>query len=176
MILNFIRTHIRSIIILFFFVVTSVIIIYLLPHEGKFMFEYQKGGFWKHESLTAPFNFPVNKTKAEIDHERDSVMHEFKPIFVFDNKIGAQRIQEMDEDFSARWIEYSMALFKIPSRNEYKTNRKYAMNRQLEADYRNYVGSLLREIYRKGIIDMSPLEENGQLNYTDDNGSKRKCS
>ena len=77
------------------------IIIYLLPHEGKFMFEYQKGGFWKHESLTAPFNFPVNKTKAEIDHERDSVLHEFKPIFVFDNKIGAQRIQEMDEDFNA---------------------------------------------------------------------------
>jgi hypothetical protein len=88
MILNFIRTHIRSIIILLFFVVTSIIIIYLLPHEGKFMFEYQKGGFWKHESLTAPFNFPVNKTKAEIDRERDSVMHEFKPIFVFDNITG----------------------------------------------------------------------------------------
>ncbi len=176
MILNFIRTHIRSIVILLFFVITSVIIIYLLPHEGKFMFEYQKGGFWKHESLTAPFNFPVNKTKAEIDHERDSVMHEFRPIFVFDSKIGPQRIQEMEEDFNARWIEYSMALFKIPSRNEYKTNRKYSINRQLEADYRNYVSSLLQEIYRKGIIDMSPLEENGKPNYTESKCSERKCS
>ena len=37
----------------------------------------------------------------------------------------------------------------------YKTNRKYVMNRQLEEDYRNYLVSLLREIYRKGIIDMS---------------------
>ncbi len=167
MILNFIRTHIRSIIILFIFVVTSVIIIYLLPHEGKFMYEYQKGGFWKHESLTAPFNFPVNKTKAEIDRERDSVMHEFKPIFVYDNKIGPQRIQEMEEDFTASWIEYSMALFKIPSRNEYKSNRKYEMNRQLEDDYRNYIGSLLHEIYLKGIIDAGPLEDNGQLKYSD---------
>lgn len=131
------------------------------------MFEYQKGGFWKHESLTAPFNFPVNKTKAEIDHERDSVMREFRPIFVFDSKIGPQRIQELDEDFNSRWIEYSLAHFKIPSRNEYKTNRKYIMNRQLETDYRNYLASLLREIYRKGIIDVSPLEENGQLIYDD---------
>jgi cyclic-di-AMP phosphodiesterase PgpH len=165
MILNFIRTHIRLIIILFFFVVTSIIIIYLLPHEGKFMFEYQKGGFWKHESLTAPFNFPVNKTKAEIDHERDSVLSEFKPIFVFDDKIGSQRLQELDENFNARWIEYSMSLFKIPSRNDYKTNHKYTMNRQLETDYRNYLASLLREIYSKGIIDVGQLEENGQLKY-----------
>jgi cyclic-di-AMP phosphodiesterase PgpH len=167
MILNFIRTHARLIIILFFFFITSVIIIYLLPHEGKFMFEYQKGGFWKHESLTAPFNFPVNKTKSEIDHERDSVLREFKPIFVFDNKIGSQRLQELDEEFNARWIEYSMSLFKIPSRNEYKTNRKYMINRQLETDYRNYLASMLREIYQKGIIDVSPLEENGQLKYKD---------
>jgi putative nucleotidyltransferase with HDIG domain len=167
MILNFIRTHSRSIIILFFFVVTSIIIIYLLPHEGKFMFEYQKGGFWKHESLTAPFNFPVNKTRAEIDHERDSVLREFKPIFVFDNKIGSQRLLELDEDFNARWIEYSMSLFKIASRNEYNTNRKYTMNRQLEKDYRNYLASLLSEIYTKGIIDLSPLEENGQLKFKD---------
>jgi cyclic-di-AMP phosphodiesterase PgpH len=165
MILNFIRTHIRSIIILFFFVVTSIIIIYLLPHEGKFMFEYQKGGFWKHESLTAPFNFPVNKTRVEIDHERDSVLRGFKPIFVFDDKIGGQRLRELDEDFNARWIEYSMSFFKIPSRNDYTTNRKYSMNRQLETDYRNYLASLLREIYQKGIIDVSPLEENGQLKY-----------
>jgi len=165
MILNFIRTHSRLIVILFFFVITSIIIIYLLPHEGKFMFEYQKGGFWKHESLTAPFNFPVNKTKAEIDHESDSVLREFKPIFVFDSKIGNQRLQELDEDFNARWIEYSMSLYKIPSRNEYMTNRKYTMNRQLETDYRNYLASLLLEIYNKGIIDISPLQENGQLKY-----------
>ncbi len=167
MILNFIRTHIRLIVILFFFVVTSIIIIFLLPHEGKFMFEYQKGGFWKHESLTAPFNFPVNKTRTEIDHERDSVLREFKPIFIFDNNIGSQRLQELDEDFNARWIEYSMSLFKISSRNEYKTNRKYTMNRQIETDYRNYLASLLSEIYNKGIIDLSPLEENGRVKYKD---------
>lgn len=129
------------------------------------MFEYQKGGFWKHESLTAPFNFPVNKTKAEIDHERDSVLSEFKPIFVFDNKIESQRLQELDENFNAQWIEYSMSLFKIPSRNDYKTNHKYTMNRQLETDYHNYLASLLREIYSKGIIDVGQLEENGQLKY-----------
>jgi cyclic-di-AMP phosphodiesterase PgpH len=163
--LTFIRNNIRSIVNLFFFAAAAVIIVYLLPQEGKFMFEYQKGGFWKHESLTAPFNFPVNKSKADIERERDSVMRQFRPIYIFDSKIGEQRIQELSENFNAKWVAYSMSIFKILSRDSYRTDRKYLVNRQLENDYRIYLSSLLREIYDKGIIDVAPLEDKGSIRY-----------
>jgi cyclic-di-AMP phosphodiesterase PgpH len=164
-ILTFIRTHFRSLVILFFFAVTSALLVYLLPREGKFMYEYQKGGFWKHDDLTAPFNFPVNKTRAEINHERDSVLLEFKPIYIFDQRIADQRIEELGEDFNARWVEYSLSTLKISSREVYRSDRKYLVNRQLENEYRNYLVSLVQEIYRSGIIDMAPLEDNGKSKY-----------
>jgi cyclic-di-AMP phosphodiesterase PgpH len=166
-ILTFIRTHFRSLVNLFFFTVTSALLVYLLPREGKFMYEYQKGGFWKHESLTAPFNFPVNKTKAEIIQERDSVLQGFRPIYVFDQRIADQRIEELGEDFNAKWVEYSISVLKIPSREVYRSDRKYLVNRQLENEYGNYLTSLVRDIYRNGIIDMAPLEENGKTKYAE---------
>jgi cyclic-di-AMP phosphodiesterase PgpH len=164
-ILTFIRAHFRSLVTLFFFAVTSILVVYLLPREGKFMYEYQKGGFWKHDDLTAPFNFPVNKSKTEIDHERDSVLREFRPIFISDQQIAEQRVAELGQDFSAKWIEYSLSSFKIPSRDLYLTDRKYLVNRQLENEYRAYLVSLVRNIYRRGIIDISPLEENGKVKF-----------
>jgi len=131
------------------------------------MFEFQKGGFWKHEDLTAPFNFPVYKTQAEINYERDSVLREFKPIYVFDEEIDDQRIEELVEDYNARWVEFSISAFKIPSRDLYQSDRRFQVNRQLESEYRDYISFLVREIYRTGIIDMVPLEESGQSVYNE---------
>ena len=163
--LNFIRQNFRQIITLVFFILTSVLVVYLLPREGKFMYEYQKGGFWKHDGLTAPYNFPVNKSKTDIERERDSVLREFRPIFVFDQQVADQRVQELTEDFSARWVAYSIEKLNIPSRDVYRNNQKYLINRQLENEYRMYLASLAREIYSRGIIDLAPVETNGKVPY-----------
>src|SRR5512135_2482379 len=98
---NYIRNHLKSIFLIILFFIVSVLVTYMLPHEGKFMYEYQKGGFWKHEDLTAPFNFPIYKSKTELDHERDSVLREFKPFFNYENKIIDQRVNELIADFTS---------------------------------------------------------------------------
>jgi putative nucleotidyltransferase with HDIG domain len=164
---QYIRENLRSILTILAFVLTSLLIVYLLPHEGKFMYEYQKGGFWKHEDLTAPFSFPVFKTQAEINHERDSVLHGFRPIFNYDPQISEQRIQELEEDFSAGWVEYSISKLKISSRDAYRNDKRFLINRQLENEYRIYLMSLVRDIYRKGIIDLAPLEINGKISFSE---------
>jgi putative nucleotidyltransferase with HDIG domain len=165
--LNYIRDNIRTILTVLFFVFTSVVIVYLLPHEGKFMYEYQKGGFWKHEDLTAPFSFPVYKSQLEINRERDSVLHGFRPIFNYDQQISEQRIQELGEDFSAEWVEYSISSFKVSSRDIYRNDKRFVVYRQLENEYRLYLLSLVRDIYRKGIVDLAPLEEDGKISYNE---------
>ena len=161
--LHYIRYNIRTILTVLFFMFTSVVIVYLLPHEGKFMYEYQKGGFWKHEDLTAPFRFPVYKSQLEINRERDSVLHGFRPIFNYDQQISDQRIQELGEDFSADWVEFSVSSLKVPSRDMYRNDKRFVVNRQLENEYRLYLVSLVRDIYRKGIVDLAPLEEDGKF-------------
>lgn len=163
--LLFIRTHIRTILIIISFLFTSIIIVYFLPREGKFMYEYQKGGFWKHEDLTAPFSFPIAKSAEEISRERDSVLDGFRPIFNFDEKIAGQRIQELTDYFSQRWIEYSVTNLKVASHNDYRRDARYAVNRQLENQYKSYLSALMRDIYQRGIIDLSQLDETGSNSY-----------
>ena len=113
------------------------------------MYEYQKGGFWKHEDLTAPFTFPVYKSQAEINHERDSVLHGFRPIYIYDPQITARRTEELAADFSARWVDFSISKFKIASQDVYRNDRKFQINRQLEHEYRTFIVNIVRDIYRK---------------------------
>jgi putative nucleotidyltransferase with HDIG domain len=155
----------RTIITLGLFAVTAAVIVYLLPREGKFMYEYQKGGFWKHEVLTSPFNFPVSKSREEIKREQDSVLKSFRPVFAADQKVVEQRIQELNEDFTAKWVDYSLHTLKISSRDTYRTDRKYLVNRELEEEYRIYLASLVRDIYRKGIVDLGPVQVDGKLTF-----------
>jgi cyclic-di-AMP phosphodiesterase PgpH len=159
--------NVRTILILFYIAVSSLIVVYLLPREGKFMYEYQKGGFWKHEDLTAPFSFPVFKSALELKQERDSAIQGFRPIFVYNDRISVMRIQDLQQDFTARWLEYSVQELKIPSGELYRTDKRYAVYRRLEYEYRHYLTSLLEDIYRKGIIDLAPLEENGKAHLSD---------
>jgi putative nucleotidyltransferase with HDIG domain len=162
---NFIRNNLHSILIVLLFLLTSILIVYILPREGKFMYEYQKGGLWKHENLLAPFDFPVYKSSSEVQHERDSVLRNFKPIFIYDHRISDQRIQELGENFSAKWADYSIRVLKIPSLDVYHNDNQFAVYRQLENEYRLYLISLVRDIYQKGIIDLGPLSEGGNISY-----------
>lgn len=162
---HWIQTNVRQILTLGFFIAASLIVVYLLPREGKFMYEYQKGGFWKHEDLTAPFSFPVYKSTDQLQLERDSAIRNFRPIFNYSNEIAEQRILELSEDFTAHWVEYSLVNLRVPSRDVYRNNKQYQVNRQMEQEYRIYLTALIREIYRKGIIDLAPLEENGNVPY-----------
>ena len=59
------------------FALSMALVIYLLPREGKFRYEYQKGRPWMHDMLIAPMDFPVYKTDAELSRERDSMLVSF---------------------------------------------------------------------------------------------------
>ena len=83
---SFIRSNYKIILAIILFIAASCVIVYLLPLEGKFRYEFQKGTYWKHEDLQAPFNFPVYKTKEELVQEQDSVLQDFKPYFVYNNE------------------------------------------------------------------------------------------
>lgn len=74
--------------------VTTIVISVLLPSERTFRYEYREGAPWFDEDLIAPFNFPIYKTEAEIEHERDSLNKHYPLFFSIDTvKIkGAVRV------------------------------------------------------------------------------------
>jgi cyclic-di-AMP phosphodiesterase PgpH len=156
---SFIRKNIKIILTITMFLFASVLMMYLLPLEGKFRYEFQKGTYWKHDDLQAPFNFPVYKTKEELVHEQDSVLLGFKPYFIYDGELTRKRLEEFKSDFDVSWIEYSLKKFGITSEDNYRKQKYYRENREAAELYKQMIGQWLTEVYRAGIIDLEPLEK-----------------
>lgn len=57
----------------FLCLITTAVVVYLLPRGASFQYEIQEGKPWQYETLLAPYDFPIQKSKAELDLERDAL-------------------------------------------------------------------------------------------------------
>lgn len=85
------------------YIITVAVLIYLFPHEGKFRYEFQKGRPWMHESLIAPFDFPIYKMDDELTAEKDSILRSYKPYFNLDSKIEDDQVFHLHEYLNKRF-------------------------------------------------------------------------
>jgi uncharacterized domain HDIG len=97
-----------------YFIVATLIILFLFPREGKFRYSFTEGRPWPYGLLTAPFDFPIYKTDAEIKQEEDSINRNFVPYFSLNAEVETRRLEELNElHFSAdfkRYIERTLHL------------------------------------------------------------------
>lgn len=85
------------------FILALAIVVLLMPRNVKFKFEYQKMRPWQHETLYAPFNFPIYKTDDEVRREKEEALKNIEPIFVFD-ALGTENGREkLLKDFEDQW-------------------------------------------------------------------------
>lgn len=127
------------------FALSMALVIYLLPREGKFRYEYQKGRPWMHDMLIAPMDFPVYKTEAELSRERDSMLVSFRPYFTFDTSMVNYELS----NFNAYFNELRM--------------RNAGSGKELSAsDYemlRARLASIIDAVYEKGIYERNEFTE-----------------
>ena len=57
----------------FLCLITTAVVVYLLPRGASFQYEIQEGKPWQYETLLAPYDFPIQKSKEELDIERDAL-------------------------------------------------------------------------------------------------------
>lgn len=87
------------------FVLAIVIVVLLMPRNVKFKYEYQKMRPWPHESLYAPFNFPIYKSDDAVKKEKEEALKSVEPIFVFD-ALGTENGREkLLKDFEYQWVD-----------------------------------------------------------------------
>ena len=85
------------------FLAALCLIIWLMPRNAKFKYDYQKMRPWQHESLYAPFNFPIYKTTEQLKNEQETFLKDVYPIFIFDNKATSENKKLMLKDFDMQW-------------------------------------------------------------------------
>ncbi|NQY06136.1 MAG: HDIG domain-containing protein [Flavobacteriaceae bacterium] len=70
------------------YILTVLLIVYVFPKGGKFPYEFQKGKPWQYETLVAPFNFQIEKSKEELAQEQQEIREKNIPYFIKSNDIS----------------------------------------------------------------------------------------
>ena len=111
------------------FIGTVGIIVYFLPREGKFNYQFDINKPWKYGLLQASFDFPIFKDENVVKKEQDSILSLYQPYYQLDNNIGKFEINKLREN-------YNKDLRKtLPS-----------------VEYMKYIEKALKKIYETGIV------------------------
>ena len=87
----------------FAFLVAVVLVCWQMPRTGKFKYEYQLSKPWQHETLYAPFDFPIYKGYETLNAETEAAKAKVKPIFMFnDDEMVASR-NLLFVNFDSKW-------------------------------------------------------------------------
>lgn len=79
----------------------AAIIVYFMPHEHTFTYDYAVGKPWKYSQLIAEYDFPIYKSEVQMKQERDSVVHNLKPFFNYDSSVGELQLHNFRHDFGS---------------------------------------------------------------------------
>lgn len=118
------------------FVGTVGIIVYFLPRDGKFNYQFDIDKPWKYGQLMATFDFPIYKSDSVVKHEQDSILSTFQPYYQLDRSVGENALAKLRGDYQSRLRNI------LPS-----------------ADYLRYLEKKLKEIYQTGILTTEALNQ-----------------
>lgn len=151
----YIKRYYKIIFRAFLFAASVAIIVVLFPREGKFKYEFQKGKPWLHETLMAPFDFPIYKTDKQIQNEKDSILKFFNPYFVYDSSVFESELEKFRMFYHKKTNEYIESKFGkndvVSRKQDFLSNAK---------KFESFSIKIMTDVYSKGIIEISELKEN----------------
>lgn len=116
-------------------IVVVLLLVYFLPRETKFGYEYEQGRPWRYNSLIATIDFPVYKTPDEVQAERDSALSQFQPFYTEDVQIAQRQIAA----FETAWRAGRFG--------------------DVPAHCLNHVDKMLRGVYEAGMVPSADLSQ-----------------
>ncbi len=121
------------------FIATVSVIVYFLPNEGKFNYQFDINKPWKYGLLQASFDFPIYKNDIQVQKEQDSILADYQPYFQIDKEAEKNVLSKLRKDYN-KTLRHS-----LPG-----------------TDYVRYIERTLKALYEDGIIagnDLKRMEE-----------------
>ena len=121
------------------FIATVSVIVYFLPNEGKFNYQFDINKPWKYGLLQASFDFPIYKNDLQVQKEQDSILADYQPYFQIDKEAEKNVLSKLREDYN-KTLRHS-----LPG-----------------TDYVRYIERTLKALYEDGTIagnDLKRMEE-----------------
>ncbi len=114
-------------------VMSICVIVFTLPKQAKFRYEYEKGRIWNQKDLISPYNFAILKTNAEMDSDKAAALKTIKPIYQLDEDIKQQQTDGFKSDLEIKWHDAGI-------------------NDRLKETYLAVGANLLNDVYNKGVL------------------------
>lgn len=113
----------------------TIVIVALMPRDSSSFSLAETGKPWQYAEFTAPFDFPIYKSEATLQAERDSITEAHVPYYNFHPEVENTSVRQFVADF------------------------KNGID-GLPADYISIIANRLRALYQKGIM---PSEDYSNL-------------
>jgi putative nucleotidyltransferase with HDIG domain len=132
----------------FFMMLACVtLIVYALPKQAKFAYEYEKGRIWNQKDLISPYNFAILKTNAEIEADQKAALAAVAPIYQRNDLMATDLLEGFKSDFEIKW-------------------HTAGINDKLKSKYLQTGYDLLNYVYSKGIIKFNQKYQQSTPAYT----------
>jgi len=69
------------------FLAASVVTVLTIPSETVFRYEVRQGSPWAYPDLIASSDFPIAKSEARLQREKDSLIADMKPYYTYDSTV-----------------------------------------------------------------------------------------
>lgn len=104
---NYIRHRYYELGKVLMFIIAMVLVYWQMPRVGKFRYEFQLYKPWQHESLYAPFDFPIYKDAEMLKVETDEALKSVKPVFQFELETTKIARQKLESAFDQQWHNHA---------------------------------------------------------------------
>lgn len=118
------------------FLGTVAVIVYFLPRDGKFNYQFDINKPWKYGQLMATFDFPIYKDQQIVKQEQDSILANFQPYYQLNKEKETEIIKKLRSDYQSHLKEL------LPS-----------------TEYIRHIEKTLAKIYRAGILSTEGLNQ-----------------
>ena len=78
---------------------TVGIVVWSMPRDNRSYFHVEQGKPWQYGEFTAPYDFPIYKSEAAIQEERDSALRDYEPYYRLNKALGQQMVAKFNADY-----------------------------------------------------------------------------
>jgi len=73
----------------------AAMLVVMMPRNANFSYQYSKGAVWTHETLVAPFDFPILKTADRISADKEEALLQVIPHYYIDTDAQRRALREL---------------------------------------------------------------------------------
>lgn len=82
-----------------------LLLVFMMPKSPQFNYDYRKGSPWMYETLIAQFDFPILKTEAQLQEEREKAGSNVIPYYRLDGQIASRSTAAVSSLDLGKWSD-----------------------------------------------------------------------